>query len=231
MKINSKGLSIPPYISTSWDNVVSLQYDEASFKLIVLLKGGARVGIPNLTSEELDLVFSSHAEFLEKPQTTTGNNPNIIPGNVFTMGLAPGKLNLDGFGNLTGMMQHDPSQKDAPPLPEEVLKKVADIAKTIGLDITAFGLPEAEPHCNCPFCQITKVMSSKPESTPEQIEEAVSDSDLVFREWDIEQAGDKLYNVSNPFDKMEHYQVYLGQPAGCTCGKNNCEHIIAVLKS
>lgn len=230
MKINSKGLSIPPYISTSWDNVVSIQYDDASLKLIVLLKGGSRVAIPNLTGDELERIFSSHAEYLEKPQST-GIAPGLMPGNMLTMGLSPGKLNLEGIGNFTGMMQHDPSQKDAPPLPEEILKKVKDIAKAMGLDMAAFGLPEGEPHCNCPFCQITKAMSGEATEPSEPIEDPVSDQELTFREWDIEQVGDKLYNISNPLDKLEHYQVYLGSPTGCTCGKNNCEHIIAVLKS
>jgi hypothetical protein len=62
-------------------------------------------------------------------------------------------------------------------------------------------------------------------------EEEVSPHELKFREWDIQQAGDKLYNVSNPFDKGEQYQVYLGNPVGCTCGKSKCEHIVAVLNS
>jgi hypothetical protein len=35
----------------------------------------------------------------------------------------------------------------------------------------------------------------------------------------------------NPLDHKEHYNVFLGDPIGCSCGNNNCEHIQAVLKS
>ncbi|MGH2612567.1 MAG: hypothetical protein ACRDFB_05905, partial [Rhabdochlamydiaceae bacterium] len=62
-------------------------------------------------------------------------------------------------------------------------------------------------------------------------EEEVSDEDLKFRTWDIKQENDKLYSVTNPLDKKEHYNVFLGKPLGCTCGNKNCEHIQAVLKS
>ena len=62
-------------------------------------------------------------------------------------------------------------------------------------------------------------------------EEIVSDAELHFREWDIKQLEKQLYNVTNPLDTTEHYQVFLGTPLGCTCGKTNCEHIRAVLNS
>ena len=57
----------------------------------------------------------------------------------------------------------------------------------------------------------------------------MNEEDLKFRNWEIEQTADKLYIVTNPFDKNEHYSVFLGDPLGCTCGEKNCEHIRAVL--
>ena len=61
--------------------------------------------------------------------------------------------------------------------------------------------------------------------------EEISEEDLRFREWDIEQKGENLYLVRNPLNQKEEYNVFLGNPVGCTCGKDNCEHIRTVLNS
>ena len=42
---------------------------------------------------------------------------------------------------------------------------------------------------------------------------------------------DKLFTVINKLDQQEKYNVFLGEPVGCTCGKQGCEHMLAVLKS
>ena len=100
-------------------------------------------------------------------------------------------------------------------------------------------MPAAEPHCNCMYCQIARAFSDK-ESLVDQdtvnpeIEEAVSDVELTFREdWIInpESSNKNLYLVINPSDEAEKYTVFLGKPIGCTCGEKNCEHIRAVLNS
>jgi hypothetical protein len=65
----------------------------------------------------------------------------------------------------------------------------------------------------------------------EEQEEMVSDEELKFRSWDVVQTGEKLYLVCNPIDSKEHYNVYLGEPIGCTCGQTHCEHIRAVLNT
>lgn len=234
MKINSKVLSIPPFISTSWENVSSLHMDENKTTLIIALKTGNKVTIPNLPGHVIDEVFSAHTEFLEHQSHT----PNNISGPL-SIGMLPSNIGgnmMVGMENFSGLMQHDPNQKDAPPLPKEILSKIANVAKALGLDFGAFNLPEGEPHCNCPYCQIAKSMNghkNKHEIVGHASveEEQVSDADLSFREWDIRQLGEKLYQVSNPFNVSEQYQVYLGTPVGCTCGRNNCEHIIAVLNS
>jgi hypothetical protein len=77
-------------------------------------------------------------------------------------------------------------------------------------------------------CQIAKALHGE---LPEEQEEEVTDEDLKFRLWDIDQTGDKLYVVTNPLDSKEYYNVFLGDPIGCTCGEKNCEHIRAVLNS
>ncbi len=237
MKINSKILSIPPYISTSWDNVAGVFMDQEAASLVISLKSSQKVSIPNLEPRVLEEVFSAHAEYMEK--NTPNNTPDAFLGNLqgaLRTG-APGgaPLDLENIGSFTGMMQHDPAQKDAADLPKEILERVSQVAKALGLDQENFEAPDSEPHCNCPYCQIARAMhgdvTGETKEAPEQVEEIVPDTELKFREWDINEVAEKLFEVSNPFDKSEHYQVYLGQPIGCTCGKNNCEHIIAVLNS
>ena len=62
-------------------------------------------------------------------------------------------------------------------------------------------------------------------------DEPVPDAELSFQEWDIVQTGKDLFHVSSRLDPNEQYNVFLGNPVGCTCGKAGCEHILAVLKS
>lgn len=211
--------------------------DQQANSLVISLKNNQRVSIPNLDGEVLEEVFSAHAEYMER--SSRGTDPESLLSNIqgaFRVGKDDGApINLENLGSFTGMMQHDPSQKNAPDLPKEILERVSQVAKALGLDQESFDAPDGEPHCNCPYCQIAKalhgVVSSSEGEEPAQVEEIVTDNELQFKEWDINQVGDKLYQVCNPLDQSEHYQVYLGQPIGCTCGKNNCDHIIAVLNS
>ncbi|HEY5259597.1 MAG TPA: hypothetical protein VIJ46_03040, partial [Rhabdochlamydiaceae bacterium] len=91
-------------------------------------------------------------------------------------------------------------------------------------------LPNPEPNCNCMHCQVAKAFHQEVGPTID-IDEEVSSDDLKFRTWDINQTTDKLYLVTNPLDAKEQYNVFLGDPMGCTCGDNHCEHIRAVLSS
>ncbi len=231
MKINAKMLSIPPYISTSWENVISLQVEDVSGKLIVFLKNGGIVSIPNLTLETIEEAFYAHSEFIDaasKPQLPT----NRLPG--LNIGMIPNGFLQETLGPI---MEHDPKQKESPDLPREVVDKVATVAKALNLDLEAFNLPKGEPHCNCPYCQIARAIQGKanlnkiPDIDNSLKETEHLEGELKFREWDINQVEKKLYNITNPNDAEEHYQVFLGNPIGCTCGKSNCEHIRAVLKS
>ena len=236
MKINAKILSIPPHISTSWGNVAGIFMN--STDLVISLKSNAKVTIPGLDAKTLEAVFKAHTEYLEG-NTPTKAQEDILGNlhNALQMGTLPSiPINFENLGSFTGMMQHDPSQKNAPDLPSEILDRISQVAKALGLDEASFDAPEGEPHCNCPYCQIAKALNGVMNDHTDEIEsncedEIVRDSELTFREWDIKQVADKLYSVTNPLDESEHYQVYLGQPIGCTCGKNNCPHIIAVLNS
>lgn len=222
MQINDKILSIPPYISTSWKNIVSLQVETRSSGpiLVVELTSGSRVEIPNLDQSAIERIFKAHANHLDidsskklpLPQSLAFSFPFPIPG-------------MDGF---TSVLQHNLEQANSPDLPLELIEKIGELAKTINVDDLTV-IPKPEPHCNCPHCQIMRAMLGS--EAYSAIEEVVTDEDLKFRTWDIVQQADKVYIVTNPLDLKEHYSVFLGDPLGCTCGQKNCEHIQAVLHS
>lgn len=219
MKINKSVLHIPPYISTTWDNITSIHAQE--HYLIVFLKNNIRVEIPNLDASTIELIFDTHAKVLENK-----DNPKTKASISFGL---PSSSNL-GLESLSTAMQHDPAQKNAPDLPADVLKKIASVAKLFSEEAN-IDLPVPEKDCNCMHCQIAKALQIGSGINPENLDDEVKDEELNFRVWDIKEEGSKLFTVINPLDQNEHYSVFLGEPLGCTCGKKNCEHIQAVLKS
>lgn len=223
MKITDKILSLPPYISTSWKNILSLQVEARPFghTLLIELASGNKVEIPNLDRAVIAKIFTMHAHVVE--EESKEKNGTIMAAAMPLPFIIP---SLEG---LMSMIQHNPEQKDSPPLPSEMLEKIAAMAKgLLPEDTSAFA--QLEPDCQCPHCQIMRAALGSAQE-PEQIEEEVSEEDLKFRTWDIKQESDKLYCVTNPLDQKEHYNVFLGDPLGCTCGHKHCEHIQAVLKS
>lgn len=245
VNINEKILSIPPYISTNWQNVEAVHLDvETQEKILVItLKSGSKIQIPHLTDGIIEEVFAFHSKVIQENDDKEPSQPSIATENTsFAKNPFAGMENLMGFsfplrlgGNLEGLgaaMQHNPSQANAADLPKEVLEKIGSVAKVLMGEDSA-NVPKAEPHCNCIHCQIARAIHQGVEgsSPEEETEEEVSEDDLRFKTWDIEQAGDKLYTVSNPLDPTEQYTVYLGDPIGCTCGHKNCEHIKAVLNT
>jgi hypothetical protein len=218
MLISAQILSIPPYLSTSWKNITSLHAvpDKDHFTFIVILNNGMQVSIPNLEKTAVDSIFEAHARY--------GCAQGVQPARENSLSF-PTSGNID---LMTSAMQHNPEQADSPEIPKEILEKITSIAKVLGLE-DAQELPKAEPHCNCPFCQIARAFHGS--ETAAKTEEIVSDNELQFRSWDIKQSAEKLYTVINPCDEKEQYSVYLGDPIGCTCGQKNCEHIRAVLNS
>ncbi len=228
IKITDKILSIPPYISTSWSRIAALHMKGGV--LAITLGDGDTLHIPNLTSETINLIFQHHAVYLEKEQTlSTISELSKLKGMVdpgeHSIRLAFGS-SIDGLGS---MMQHNPSQADAPNLPPEILQKLGAIAKIMGPSEELL-LPKPELGCNCFHCQIARALH--PGSAAHMPEESeISDTELSFQQWTITQTGDQLFSVVNRLDEHEKYNVYLGQPVGCTCGREGCEHILAVLKS
>lgn len=238
MNINSQFLSLPPHISTSWNQVTSLQVvrENNIQKLAIILKDGHIVKIPNLPDEIINLIFHHHSKYLESSENKQIIDQVASQGGIDLQKLMPGlgiplQFGLDGFQGF-GAMQHNQAQANAPDLPPEILNKIAQIANTLGISETAgSNIPQAEPHCNCFYCQVARCMGNQEPEEQAELEEEVSEEDLKFKEFDIEQKSDKLFVVQNPLDKSEHFQVFLGSPIGCTCGKKNCEHIKAVLNS
>lgn len=223
MKITPSILSIPPYLSTSWKNILSLHaLPEAGglFKLVVILTNKLRIVIPSMDKDAIDSIFEAHANYStaeeKPPKPQTPFKSDFFGGPLATADL------------LGSQMQHNPEQADAPELPKEILEKIASIAKVLGLEDTS-QLPKPEANCNCPFCQIARTFQSHPDEA--KIEEEVRDEDLTFRTWDVLQKTDHLYTVTDPLDRAVEYTVFLGEKVGCNCGQKNCEHIRAVLNT
>lgn len=233
IKISDKIVSIPPYLSTNWSQIAALHMKGSI--LVVTLVDGDAINIPNLTKENLDQIFLYHAAYLEK--ATLSKSP--IEKKLEKLENIQHFFEKDGgasiqfaFGTMDGLntvMQHNPEQSDAPDLPPEILQKVSAIAKILGASDEMMSLPLSVPSCNCFYCQIARTL--QPTEVKEEQPDLVKDEELQFQQWAIEQTGDKMYTVTNRLDEHEKYVVYLGEPIGCTCGKNGCEHILAVLKT
>lgn len=235
MKNFSKIFSLPPYISTTWQNVAALhiRHEEGILLLVVDLLNGNRIEVPNLDAATIEKVFSMHAAFHEeelgKAQANIQKNDL---SSLLTLHL-PAKLFGEGLEKFAGVLQHNPEAADSDDLPPEILDRVANIAESLGMqDLSA--IPSPSEGCNCLFCQIARTMQEQiathlPQA--EEPEEEVSLADLSFKTWDIHQKDRHLYDVVNPLDNNEQYSVFLGTPLGCTCGVQHCEHIRAVLST
>ncbi len=216
MKITANFLSIPPYISLPWDEVAALRTAEKNhaFTLIVTLKNNTTVEVPNLPQADIDAIFEGHTRFLQQ-------QPKFPVPFSFSIPMS-GDGATSAFG---GSMEHNPAQSDLPNLPPPLLEKLSMILKSIGVG-QGDTLSEPVENCNCIHCQIIRSLG-----TPDAVEEPVAIEDLSFRDWDVTPIGGQLYKVTNPLDKNEHYDVFLGSPLGCTCGHTDCEHIKAALQT
>ena len=236
IKINDKILSVPPYISTNWSNIAALHMKDDL--LFVILHDDTTVSVPGLQFEMIEQIFKYHATYLESNtfETTLSeigfHSSFPKPGDISELLEQTNLMSMQiGIGSMDGIanaMQHNPALSDAPILPQRILEKIAAVTKILKTDEIA--LPEAHPSCNCFHCQIARVLNPQAIEVQE-IEERVSDTELKFQQWDISQTGENLFSVISRLDNKESYSVFLGQPVGCTCGNEGCDHIIAVLKS
>lgn len=234
MRINHKVLSIPPHISTSWKNISSLQSEQKEHlcSLSIHLLDGTCIVIPDLDPTIIQAIFHAHARYLELENKVTDSIPKYQPPQESASSF---NLKLFEAENINTMLQHNEQFKDSPDLPPYILSKIEQLSEELGLT-NSQTLPAPEPHCNCPHCQIAKVLEkNKEKPTSSRIEEVeeeeISDKDLSFTSWIISPIEKNLYQVTHPDYLDEGYQVFLGSPIGCTCGSNHCEHIQAVLRS
>ncbi len=237
MKINENIISIPPYVSTSWENVSSIRKEGAD--VIISLKDGSTVLVPGLDEAACLRLFELHEEIMERPAQPKPMEALGLEGSTGPLGSAF-SLGMTGADGISAALAHNPEQKDGPDLPPEMLTKITQVAKLVLPDDPA-ALPTPEPLCNCMFCQIAKAISkgmghggddqTMIETAQTEEEEEISEEELSFSEWDIKQVDDKLFEVTKKLEPNEHYRVFLGEPVGCTCGSQHCEHILAVLRS
>lgn len=239
MKITSKILSIPPYLSARWSQVHSLYMRESN--LVICLADGNIVSIPNLTPHEIEAIFAAHSSFSEtqqeqsKPFTPMQALPGVPGQNIENVAMHFNLENMEAFGST---FHHNPEHAHIPNFPPEILSKIAAIAKIVAPG-ELHNIPKPEPQCNCPHCQIARAIHGKSDTENKESyledspgkEEVVHDKDLAFQQWEISEIGDKLYSVVNRLDHDEKYNVFLGEPVGCTCGISGCEHILAVLRA
>lgn len=228
MKITDKILSIPPYISTSWSKVASLHMCDKD--LIITLWDTTRIEIPDLTKPVIDEIFTAHASYLEQQPA---KQPAKAETQEFQIA-APLRMLFGTLESITQAMQHNPTYSNLAPLPSEIVTKIQQVAKNLPPDELANYLHPVDG-CNCMYCQISRILKGDASSTTTETiehtsEEEVKEEDLRFEQWDVQSTGDKMYTVTNKLDPNEHYRVFLGDPIGCTCGKDNCEHIVAVLR-
>lgn len=234
MKVTHKIISIPPYISTSWDKVSSLHLSDKN--LVITLKDDTHISIPQLSPANIEEIFAAHALYLEQqetkePQTHATQAVSASIEQIAT----PFRILFGTLESISQALQHNPAYSNLAALPQEIVSKIEMLGKTLPPEELANFLHPVSG-CNCMYCQISRILKGEHTSAPvehtavEHLEDEVAEEDLHFEQWIIESIGDKMYLVTNKLDPNEHYSVYLGNPIGCTCGKQNCEHIVAVLR-
>jgi hypothetical protein len=237
IKVNENLLVIPPYISTSWDQVATLYVSDN--KLVIILIDSTPIQIPNLDTELLNSVFQFHLQYLEVASEIDDLFPSypfkdITPQDFMNSQIESGAIHftLGTLNSLGSSSEHNPEQSNAPDLPKEVLSKILAITKIISSD--NWEPSKSETNCNCFYCQVARFSLSNTSSntTPTNLISNIPKlSNQTAKNWDVESIEPNFYMVTNRIDTKEHYNVYLGDPIRCTCGQTGCEHVVAVLKS
>lgn len=238
MKIGPNNLHLPPYISTSWDQIKSISADESTLTLV--LSSGKEVQIPNLEAEDIIAIFEAHQQYLENEEEPVAKEKKSSPSSEI-QDLFSGIQNLlknfkgmpiqfgVGVEGIENLFDNLPNEKPSP----ELVKQVKQMTKMMGINLE--DLPQPEPHSQSAYSQILRELQrEKTATTPDHpdlpAEEEISETDISFQQWHVKKAGENLYDVVNKLNPNEVYQVYLGNPVGCTCGEKGCEHLLAVLR-
>lgn len=207
------------------------------------------MAIPNLPSSMQELLFSCHIEAIERTQKTDHHSPvlrqedlhailNAVQTGIKEIMALILKLGSSAISSVGKVLEHDPNNSHLPPIAEEMKKKILLLLNVVPKeDILA--MPTPVLGCNCMYCQINRTLregigiheSDLEENRDQENDDTVDEKDLEFSEWNVTPISEKLFLVRNKLDEHEEYRVFLGNPIGCTCGKANCEHIVAVLRS
>lgn len=254
--INKNILFIPPYISTTWHNVQTIQVKENAQKplLIIYLKTGEHISIPQLNKETRSKIFHMHAYFLsqhalnqvnsekkrenrrrEKRESThliSVNIPCLQSGCSQSPQMLEFLLPIMGLGNFEAnhFCQHNAQLAEAPTLPKDLLQMIFLLAKEFSCQIQ-FVTPNPRKRCHCFYCQISRSILYGMYAAEEEKEERVKDEDLCFREWNIYPLTETLFRVQKASSLSEKYMVSLSKPVQCSCQQPDCEHIKMVLRS
>lgn len=186
MKITSKILSIPPYLSTSWYEVDSLFQSEDG-ALVVALTNGMQVRLEHLSTEVVHTIFMAHARFLEEEAEREEEEDDEVSELLSSphaevefsvhSPFAMGEVDEMSGDAMKIFMEHDPSRSLGPLLPEPLLKRVTSLAKMF-LPPDMIPLDSSHENCRCPFCQIVRALSGTPQPLLEEGEEKKKSTDL-----------------------------------------------------
>lgn len=233
-KITDKLISIPPYVSTSWDQVSALQREGEVLHIFLL--SGAKITIPHVSEEAFQHLFTHHSRWIEKETPLSQTAPDVtfdtIQKGLKDVVSLTMKLGVSALGQLGQVLEHNPAHAHLPPLPPEMVDRIKALTNIISKEDLKSLQPPVE-HCHCLYCQIVRLLRGNELLTeePSPQDEVIEDKDLQFSQWQVAPLADQQYIVRNKLDSHEEYKVFLGDPMGCTCGKPHCEHIVAVLRS
>jgi hypothetical protein len=130
------------------------------------------------------------------------------------------------FFQLSGpFLEHDPDLKDSSPIPEEVKTRLASLINHLP-QIENIKLPQPHPDCFCPHCQLMILLNSE-----QNQDDIVSDDDLKFATWIIEEIQQKQFKVIHPYNENDFHLVSLDNPIHCSCCQMDCEHIEHILRN
>lgn len=236
MKINSNVISIPPYITTSWENVnvINVEIDKDKKKILIIsLESGDQIKIPELSDEDIHNVTSSFESFIEK----TSNEQNFVDHNSMISGLTEvfqqfindGKTSQatmsqsPGIGVVKVPLGHSALHSNMPIFDPESLRNIIKTIKAIGEGRNLFEKGEYQECCNCIYCQACKFLQE------EKTENELKEENLEFASsWNVEEVNSNEYLVSNK-ENNSTFNVKLEPSVACSCGSNKCEHIRIVL--
>jgi len=229
MAVTKRMLHLPPYISTSWENVIALhmEQDEDSDDplLVVTLSGGVQICIPDLREEMVQDLFALHAQILTMSGAEASEEALKFTGD-FHFARNP----WEPREVLQMLMRHQPSLRDEPPMPQAIINKLQSIGQLLDRDILKRLKPPLEG-CNCPFCQVHRAVLTDlydDEVTAEELPTAPPE-EVHSGEWVIQSEDQSTFTVFAEHAPQTRFRVCLSDTISCTCGLPNCDHVKAVL--